>query len=176
MESTNGEKAKAGVNTSKELLELLNQLVNKFSKVTLHTPVEYGEKGKDKKQFKANAQIDFTEEDLAWLIDVSSSFRSDRVKGKEFDIEHIKQILINKGLDSEAYFVLPDNAKSKDVKELQKFEQHINKQDRVTYFDGAMLMNAFRNMLEQKVTEKMKQGQRSNIFLLLFLWRLYERE
>ncbi len=163
MESTNGEKAKAGVNTSKELLELLNQLVNKFSKVTLHTPVEYGEKGKDKKQFKANAQIDFTEEDLAWLIDVSSSFRSDRVKGKEFDIEHIKQILINKGLDSEAYFVLPDNAKSKDVKELQKFEQHINKQDRVTYFDGAMLMNAFRNMLEQKVTEKMKQGQRSNI-------------
>ncbi|WP_270769930.1 hypothetical protein [Lactobacillus crispatus] len=42
MESTNGEKAKAGVNTSKELLELLNQLVNKFSKVTLHTPVEYG--------------------------------------------------------------------------------------------------------------------------------------
>lgn len=163
MESSNKEKARAGVNTVKELVDLLDQLVSKYDTVILQRPVEYGDKGKENKQFKANAQISFIGENIVWLIVVSSSFRSDRIKGKEFDIEHIKKILIEKGIDPEAYFVLPDNAKAKDVTELKNFKQHIDKQDRITYFDGAMLMNAFRNRLEQKITETLKQGQRSNI-------------
>lgn len=163
MESTNKDKARAGLNTEKELVDLLNKLANKYDTIALKKPVEYGEKGKDNKQFKANAQIKFIEEDIVWLIVVSSSFRSDRIKSKEFDIEHIKNILIEKEIHPEAYFILPDNAKAKDVTELQKFKKHIDKQDRVTYFDGAMLMHAFSNMLEQKLTENIKQGQRSNI-------------
>ncbi|MCT7800799.1 MAG: MspI family type II restriction endonuclease, partial [Lactobacillus iners] len=163
MESTNEDKAKAGVNTANELLDLLKKIVNKFQKIDLITSVEYGEKDKDKRQFKANAQINFNDTDTSWLVDVSSSFRSDRVKGKEFDIEHIKKILDRQGLDTYAYFILPDNAKEKDKNELEKFSRHIQKQDRVTYFDGAMLMTSFRNLLEHEATKSMDQGIKSNL-------------
>lgn len=163
MESTNEDKAKAGVNTANELLDLLKKIVNKFQKIDLITSVEYGEKDKDKRQFKANAQINFNDTDTSWLVDVSSSFRSDRVKGKEFDIEHIKKILDRQGLDTYAYFILPDNAKEKDKNELEKFSRHIQKQDRVTYFDGAMLMTSFRNLLEHEATKNMDQGIKSNL-------------
>lgn len=163
MRSSNGDKAKAGANTSKELLNLLETIVNRYNTLSLDKNIEYGEKGKDSKQFKANAKINFDKENLSWLVDVSSSFRSDRMKGKEFDIEHLKKILKKLGIDTEAYFVLPDNAKEKDVKDLKSFEQHIQAQDRVTYFDGAMLMNSFRNILEQKATESINQGKRSNL-------------
>lgn len=91
MESSNGERALAGVNTSKELISLLESIVEKYDTLTLDKNIEYGEKGKDPKQFKANAKINFDKGNSIWLVDVSSSFRSDRIKGKEFDIEHLKR-------------------------------------------------------------------------------------
>lgn len=163
MESTNGDKAKAGDNALKELLSFLKTLTNSSKKVFLRTNIAYGEENKDQSQFKSKAQIDFIGENLIWLIDVSSSYRSDRMKGKEFDVEHIKKILQENNKNSKAYFVLPDNAKKKDQKDLEKFESHIKKGDKVTNFDGAMLMSEFKNLLEKKLTEKLNQGQRSNI-------------
>ncbi|WP_289762629.1 MspI family type II restriction endonuclease [Lactobacillus intestinalis] len=163
MESSNGERALAGVNTSKELISLLESIVEKYDTLTLDKNIEYGEKGKDPKQFKANAKINFDKGNSIWLVDVSSSFRSDRIKGKEFDIEHLKKIFQNLGIDVKAYFILPDNAKEKDIKDLRVFEQHIISKDKVTYFDGAMLMSNFRNLLEQKATQQIQQGQRSNL-------------
>lgn len=162
MEASNGQKAKAGQSTMSTLDKLLDQMISDNSDVTLQHHVAYGAEGKDQKQFKADAQINFVKEHLAWLLECSTSVRSDRVKGKEFDIEHIKKILAQNGIATKAYFVVPDSAKAKEVKSLDSFRQHIQKQDRVTYFDDALSIQAFRTLLENKLTENQQQGQRSN--------------
>lgn len=164
MESTNVEKFKAGINTFNELLKLVKTLITEECNcVSLDKNVKYGEEGKDNDQFTVKVQIYFTNESMKWLIDFSSSFRSDRIKGKEFDIEHIKQILNKEKIGSKAFLLLPDNAKDNDKKELKNFKSHIEKQDKVTYFDYAMTMGDFRHCLEKKLTNNTKQGKKANI-------------
>ena len=59
MEASNGQKAKAGQSTMSTLDELLDQMIPDNSDVTLQHHVSYGVEGKDQKQFKADAQINF---------------------------------------------------------------------------------------------------------------------
>ena len=62
MEASNGQKAKAGQSTMSTLDELLDQMISDNSDVTLQHHVAYGAEGKDQKQFKADAQINFVKD------------------------------------------------------------------------------------------------------------------
>ena len=162
-EASNADKSKSGRNTKDALTKLLQRTVLQFPTIKLEENVKYGEKGKDQTQFKIKHQLNFTDSKLYWLIDETSSFKNDRVKGKQFVMEHTKKILHERGIDNEAYFVVPDNCNNDTLRNLQNFKKHIQANDQVNFFDGAMQMSEFSHLLEQKATESMKQGQKSNI-------------
>lgn len=162
-EASNSDKSKSGKNTRDALTKLLQRMVLQFPNIKLKENMKYGEKGKDQSQFKIKHQLDFTEDQVSWLIDETSSFKSDRVKGKQFVMEHTKKILSDRGIKSRAYFVVPDNCSEQTVHELEMFNRHIQADDRVNFFDGAMQMSEFSHFLEHKATESLKQGTKSNI-------------
>lgn len=162
-EANNTEKVMSGRETKKTLTKLIKQTIAPFPAIHFRENVKYGEKGKDPKQFSISHQVEFSNLNLYWLIDVTSSYKQDRVKGKQFLMEHTKDILLNHGIDSLAYFVVPDNCSPETLKGIKNFNQHIEKKDKVNFFDAAMTMSQFSNFLEQKVTESLNQGKRSNI-------------
>ena len=162
-EANNTDKVMSGRQTKNTLTKLIQQTISSFPDIHFKENVKYGEKGKDPKQFNITHQIEFTDQNLYWLIDTTSSYKLDRVKGKQFLMEHTKKILLDRGIDSLAYFVVPDNCTSETLKMIEKFNQHIDAKDKVNFFDGAITMSQFSNLLEQKVTNSIEQGKRSNI-------------
>lgn len=162
-EANNTEKVMSGRKTKKTLTQLIKQIISPFPTIHFKENAKYGEKGKDPKQFNISHQIEFTKQNLYWLIDVTSSYKQDRVKGKQFLMEHTKSILLNRGIDSLAYFIVPDNCSSETLKGIKSLNQHIEKKDKVNFFDGAMTMSQFSNFLEQRVTNPLKQGKKSNV-------------
>lgn len=163
-EASNGEKSKSGRNTEEVFTKLLKDTVQHFPEIKLKEKLRYGAKGKDPKQFRIKYQLEFPKENLYWLIDESSSLRSDRINGKEFIMEQVKKILKqDHDINIESYFVLPDTPDDKSIRSVTVMKERIEKQNAVTYFDGAMYMSEFRNHLEQKATSTMDQGHKSNI-------------
>lgn len=157
----NSIKAKSGSNNKAELLSLLNEFEKKFNNVHLSKNVKMGASGKDPNQFSVNAILKFDDQhEENWLIETSSSYRSDRVKGIEFDIEHIKELIRRPDVNVKAFFVVPDTENSG---AFNKYKENVEHHNVVTYFDDILKFSEFRNIIAERCSKYLTQGIKANI-------------
>lgn len=165
MNQDNKEKAESGNNNKEELNKVLKEVEDNFNNVEICKGKSYGFPGKNAKQFKVNAEIIFKDNDQkdkeTWIIKSSSSYRSDRVKGNEFDVEHIKSL--KKESNLKAFFVIPDNQSAKDLKQFNKYKNDVRNGKIITYFDYILKLSEFQNALRKRSSQYLTQGVRSNI-------------
>lgn len=164
LESTNSDRSITGSNVKKAIQDIVENTHQRF-----HDGIKYifnakmGAEGKNPTQFFIDAILTF--DDSIWLIKATNSYRSDRIKGDEFNVEHIKSILLKKDREKPlyAFFVLPDSLPDKDKKSVENLRVAIVTQTNVTYFDDVLLMSEFKTKLEMKCSGLVNQGTRSNI-------------
>ena len=171
MNSDNSKKAQSGSNQRKELSALIADLKKQFNSVTFKKKnyrkyIAYGALHKLSTQFSVNEEVEFNDEHPEiWLIKTSSSLRSDRIKGDEFDIEHIKSILklANNQVDIKAYFVVQDNPSDKDLTQFKNYKEKVLDKKIVTFFDDILTFSEFQNLLQSRCSKYLSQGIQSNI-------------
>ena len=97
MNNENGKKSKAGSNNSKELFNRIEKILSSYSTLGGRIILVPKKKGKDaiQGQFGYDCAIIF-DNSVIWIIKTTTSIRSDRIKGSEFDILHLKKWYQNK--------------------------------------------------------------------------------
>ena len=163
MESSNSDKQNTGSNVKKALTDIITKTDQHFSNCFKYQFDEkMGAEGKDPAQFRIDSILTF--DDSIWLIKATNSYRSDRIKGDEFNVEQIKKIFSLK-IDKPilAFFVLPDSLKDNDKTSVNSLRASVVAKSRVTYFDDVLLMSEFKTKLELKCSGFLNQGNRSNI-------------
>lgn len=163
MESSNSDKSITGSNVKKALHEIITNTCQKFNNCFEYkSNVKMGADGKNQTQFYIDSMLTFS--DSIWLIKATNSYRSDRIKGDEFNVEQIKKILSSKEDKSLlAFFVLPDSLSDKDKTSIDNLRVAVVTKSNVTYFDDVLLMSEFKTKLELKCSALFNQGTRSNI-------------
>lgn len=165
MNSDNSKKVRSGNNNQQELSSLLNEFQDKYKNVEIiNKNQRYGEKGKNQNQFFVNAEIRFSDNyPEIWILKTTSSYRSDRSKGDEFDVEHIKKILSTQKKNSKAFFIVPDNQKEKDMRAFNNFRKNVENKKVVSYFDHVITISEFKHFLNERCNKYISQGIRANI-------------
>lgn len=157
----NSNKVKSGRNTKAELISLLEDFDKRFDTVNLQKNVKFGAKDKDQDQFSIDAILEFTDQSKEkWLIKTSSSYRSDRIKGNEFDIEHIKLIVKSPNIELKSFFVVPDTENNSSF---EKYKKNVENHRIVTYFDKVLKFREFRHLILDRCSKYLSQGTRSNV-------------
>ena len=159
----NSNKAKSGRNTKTELISLLEDFDKRFDTVNLQKNVKFGAKNKDQNQFGIDAVLEFNDQNREkWLIKTSSSYRSDRIKGNEFDIEHIKSIVKSQSptIQVKSFFVVPDTENSSSF---DKYKEKVENHSIVTYFDKVLKFSEIRHLISDRCSQYLPQGIKANI-------------
>lgn len=161
MQATNKDKNVIGRDVKNTLKNVITRLSSKFKgEFSVKYNVKFGAPNKKKNQFSADALITFKKE--IWIIKATNSYRSDRIKGNEFDFEHIKKLL-GENKKVLAYFVVPDSILEKEMQSITALDTKISNERIVTYFDGALLMSELENLIQMKCTALINQGRKANI-------------
>lgn len=165
MNNDNSKKARSGRNNQKELSSLLEEFQNTYKDVQIvNRKVSFGELNKKPDQFSVNAEMIFNDGSREiWIIKTSSSYRSDRSKGNEFDVEHIKKILARENKKVIAFFVVPDNQSANDLRQFNSYKSNVRNNSIVTYFDYVMTVKEFENTINERCSRYIAQGKQANI-------------
>lgn len=157
----NSIKSRNGSQNKTEILSLLEEFEKKYSTVHLSKKVRMGAPGKDPKQFFITAILEFDDQHKEeWLIETSTSYKADRAKKAEFEIENIKKIINRPKVDVKAFYVITN---AKEEGDFKKYKRNVEQHKIVTYFDDILNFNEFRNMLAKRCSKYLPQGSRSNI-------------
>lgn len=161
MNNDNKIKSEVGKNNENELKNLISTIESSSLDIYAKSSnPKFGYKGKNQKQFSATSKISFLKSKETWIIFTSNSFRTDRIKGKEFDAENIKKIEKENGNENvKAFFILPNEISQKDLHSLDIYRKNKN----LTYFDKFMILKEFKEYLIKKGIENNTQGINSNI-------------
>lgn len=166
-QATNKDKQQTGTDVKKGLHDMIEILHNNFpDDFNPKYNEKHGQPGKQKGQFKSEAELHFhfkNAKDEIWIIKTTNSYRSDREKTSEFDAENLKQILSKPSTVVKAYFVLPDSITQSEISAINKFNEKVVNQKIVTHFDGALLMSELDNLIRSTCLSMKHQGKRSNI-------------
>lgn len=160
MNNENGKKSKAGSNNSKELFNRIEKILSSYSTLGGRIILVPKKKGKDaiQGQFGYDCAIIF-DNSVIWIIKTTTSIRSDRIKGSEFDILHLKKWYQNKkNYKVQGYLVLLN-----EDSELEKLSQKIKTKTQISYFDDAITLNTLIAKLQTNLRSMIPQGIESNI-------------
>src|SRR5699024_8083849 len=125
-QNDNKKKALSGLKTKELLRKTLEDLSsNLYININYQMDFDTGYVGYSNKQFKMDALIKFNDSNNEiWLIKTTSSIRSDRVKGNQFDAQNIRKIKPNV---KEIYLVTSDFADPKEISYRKKYSENIRK-------------------------------------------------
>lgn len=162
MANDNKRKALAGSAVKKLLRKTLNDLSSHpHIKINYQIDFKTGYVEYSKTQFKMDALIEFKDSNHEiWLIKTTSSIRSDRVKGNQFDAEHIKKIHPNV---KKVYLVTSDFADPKEVYHRKKYSEDIKNKIIYSQIDDVISFNTLSLLIRDKALENLSLGKRSNI-------------
>ncbi len=157
----NSIKSRNGSQNKTEILSLLEEFEKKYSTVHLSKKVRMGAPGKDPKQFFITAILEFDDQHKEeWLIETSTSYKADRAKKAEFEIENIRKIINRPDVDTKAFYVITN---PKEEGDLKKYKKNVKNHKIVTYFDAILNFSEFRNMIASRCSKYLSQGIKSNI-------------
>lgn len=173
MNEDNRKKTRGGYNNKLAVKNDLNKLCDILPNVDFDTKnTKFGILKKAPRQFSVDVKLLIKDEMgnicETWLIVTSNSVRSDRIKGNEFDVEHIKRIFneidrIKTG-SVKAFFVVPNVQSEKDLRNFENYRQRAESKELVSYFDGIFKLSELTNYLKNEAGKYIKQGVRSNLF------------
>lgn len=170
MVSSNGDKSKAGVYTLQSLQNVLSRMKRNFpTQIEYEMKDHYGYENINTKQFTVNARINFynNKQQITriWLVMISSSYRSDRIAGTEFNIEHIIKLIGEKTNNTpiETFFLIPNSTNSSVRADFEKFSSKVKNGKVFTYFQNVLTLSMFRELLLRVLTDEFDQGERSNV-------------
>ena len=152
---SNKEKAESGVSTKTSLKDLLDQCKGRKYIVSIEHDYSVGREGfGDKGQFKAKALIQFYSGEK-WLLYTTSSFRSDRFKGNEWDASNILEI--DKKITS-VYMVYADGLKQEEKIEFERYSKKCNNGNLYTPFTDIVSQEKIVDMIEERALENKSEG------------------
>lgn len=162
LQKDNKRKALSGVAVKKLLVKTLKDLSsNSYINIMYQMDFYTGYNGYSKKQFKMDALIQFKDSnDEIWLIKTTSSIRSDRVKGNQFDAQNIRKI--NPKV-KKIYLVTSDFADSKETYYRKKYSEDIKNGKLYSEIDDVISFNALSLLIRDKALENLSQGVRANV-------------
>lgn len=162
MHNANQRKALAGVRVKKLLKKTLENLSsNPNIDIEFKMNFNTGYAGYTKTQFKMDALIKFkNSHDEIWLIKTTSSIRSDRVKGNQFDAQNIRKIEPNV---KKIYLVTSDFADPREVANRKNYSEAIRNKRLYSEIDDVISFNALNLLIRDKALENLSQGVLSNI-------------
>lgn len=156
----NQNKTQAGQNSKDALFTMLKNIDSRVS--FTYTPnYKIGYPGYNSKQFGMDAEIVFPDENNEkWLVKVTSSIRSDRVKGNNFDAQNIKILdpSINK-----IFLVTPDLVTEKELIARNSLSLQLASNKMCSFIDNVMPLNELYNAILEKGVLHLSQGVRANI-------------
>src|SRR5699024_7246641 len=95
-----------------------------------------------------------------WLIKTTNSIRSDRVKGNQFDAEHIKKL---NDKVSKIFLVTSDFADAKEVSNRKKYSEKIRNKQLYSVIDDVISLNNLSMKIREKALENLSNGRRANV-------------
>src|SRR5699024_10077333 len=162
VQNDNKKKALSGVKVKKLLKKTLESLTsNPYINIGYQIDFDTGYEGYSNKQFKMDALIRFNDSnDEVWLIKTTSSIRSDRVKGNQFDAQNIRKI---KPTVKKIYLVTSDFADSNEIDNRKKYSESIRSKKLYSEIDDVISINTLSLLIRDKALENLSQGVRSNV-------------
>lgn len=160
MTYSNGEKSQHGKNAQLSIYELLSSCVEKNYISRIISPYRAGRTGySNTEQFYAPFMIDFPNGE-SWLLYSTTSMRTDRVKGQQWDTYNLKEI--NPNITS-AFLVYSD---CKNLVETSNFEKQNIKyttNEEYSAIDAIISQDTLYNLIEVKAHESVSLGRLKDI-------------
>ncbi|MGZ9763386.1 MspI family type II restriction endonuclease [Mycoplasma sp. 5912] len=165
MSFSNKDKSKHGYNAQKSIIDLLNFCKNNNYIKSFRVNYRIGKEGYiNNEQFYAPFIIKFLD-DKEWIIFSTTSMRSDRIKGQQWDAFNIKEI--NKQVEK-AFLIYSDDV---DEKESFLFARQNNKyilKEEVTAINEILNQSNLYKQIEQKALFDYNDGFKKNMQGLTF--------
>ena len=157
---SNSEKAKHGRSAHVGMEEILKRCVDAGYLVQVTKNYGIGRDGyKNTKQFYAPFLIIF-EDESKWAIFTTTSMRTDRIKGQQWDALNLKEL---DPLITHVYLVYPDGLAEKELSEfIRQNSKYINKEE-YSIIERIVSQDEISNMIEQYAIKDKSFGQIKDI-------------
>lgn len=157
---SNKNKAENGVSAKSSLKYILDRCKNSGYIDDIKYDYAVGRVGYgDKEQFKAKALIKFSSGER-WLIYTTTTFRSDRFKGNEWDAFNIKSI--DKSITN-TYMVYADGLNPKEELEFARYSVKCNNGNLYTPFTDIVSQETIVKLIEECALENQSKGYKKTV-------------
>lgn len=160
-ELDNSGRSQHGQNAIKSLEQIIDFCKEK--RLIKHYEKKYtcGYEGCDPNQFYCNFLITFFD-DSKWIINITTSFRHDRVKEQQWDSFHIKQI---DHAISKSVLIYPDGIEEKELKNFKNYKTKISQKKPVYYsaIDDVLSQNEVHDSIVEYGTSQLNKGQQKDL-------------
>lgn len=157
---TNEEKSKHGRSAQQGMESILKRCVDAGYLVQVTKNYGIGKVGyKNKKQFYAPFLIVFADESK-WAIFTTTSMRTDRIKGQQWDALNLKEI---DPLITHVYLVYPDDLPEKELYEFLRQNKKYQDNDEYTIIEAIVSQDQISNMIEAYAIKDKTFGQKKDI-------------
>lgn len=151
---SNKEKSEHGRNAQKALSNILDRLGFHYEKNK-----KFGRENHKPDQFEAQYLVTISE-DEQWILYSSTSCRSDRLKGNQWDADNIKQI---ESKVKKAYIIYPDGCKDKDRSAFANKHEDYSHKISHTALDGCLSQSQLTSVLQTISSVHLSQGQMTDL-------------
>jgi hypothetical protein len=160
MESSNSDKAIHGQSAKNSLAAILRRCVNLGYIVQVTAEFRIGKEGySNDEQFYAPFLIVFDDESK-WAIFTTTSMRTDRIKGQQWDAINLKEI---DPLITRVYLVYPDGTEDKVKKEFMRQNKKYVDKEEYSVIDAIVSQDEIYNMIENYAVRNKNRGQIKDI-------------
>lgn len=157
---SNADKSRHGKSAQCSLAAILERNVELGYISEFKSEYRIGRKGfSNSKQFYAPFLITF-KDNTAWALFTTTSMRTDRVKGQQWDAINLKALNTN---ISQVYLVYPDGISRKEESQfLKQYSKFINKEE-YSAIDAIVSQDKLNNMIEEYAIKDKNSGQKKDI-------------
>lgn len=160
MAFTNADKAKHGKSAQDSLATILKRCVDSGYLKQFKTEYRAGKKGYgNSKQFYAPFLIIF-EDDSRWVLFTTTSMRTDRIKGQQWDAINLKDI---DPLITHVYLVYPDGVAENVKREFLRQDKKYQDKNEYSVIDAIVSQDKISNMIESYALRNKNVGQIKDI-------------
>ena len=157
---TNKDKAEHGRNAQVSLQSILTKCVEVNYLSSYTKDYRIGKTGyNNSKQFYSPFLIEF-EDGTKWIIFNTTSMRTDRIKGNQWDALNIKNIDTS---ITKAYIIYPDSLPSTIKNEFIRQNKKIKNQDEFSAIDEILSQDCLYNLIEKQAIQHKNKGQQKDI-------------
>ena len=160
MSFSNSDKAKHGQSAQRSLENILSECADMDYISNIKSDYRIGKDGfSNSKQFYAPFAISF-KDGTKWIIFTTTSMRTDRIKGQQWDALNLKEI--DKDI-TKAYLVYPDgindDIKSEFVRQNKKYQENVE----FSTIDAIVSQDTICNLIENYALKHKQSGQKKDI-------------